>query len=207
MKAATLVPLLVLLAPIAVAQETSVAAPVLSCLDAASRAETEWNLPPGMLAAIGRIESGRLNPLTRQVEPWPLAINSTGTDRYHASLLDAVADVTREQASGIRSLDVGCFQINLFYHPMAFANLDEAFDPLANARYAARFLTALRTEAGSWNLAIARYHSAVPDIGEPYRQKVMATWLEGPVLAELAVTAPTIAVARSRHRQDFFQSQ
>ena len=196
MRVATLAPLLVLLAPAAMAQEATVATTAPSCLEAAAMAETEWKLPPGMLAAIGRVESGRLNPLTRRVEPWPWAINSTGTDRYHINLQDALADVTREQAAGVRSLDVGCFQINLMYHPTAFANLGEAFDPLANARYAARFLTTLRSDAGSWDLAIARYHSAVFDIGEPYRQRVMANWQGGVIPATLATAAPFVTAAR-----------
>ena len=34
-------------------------------------------------------------------------------------------------------------QVNLFYHPAAFATLDDAFDPLTNARYAGLFLAAL----------------------------------------------------------------
>ena len=60
------------------------------------------------------------------------------------------------------------------HHPNAFANLDEAFDPLANARYAARFLTTLRTNAGAWDIAVGQYHSAVLQIGGPYRERVMA---------------------------------
>lgn len=196
MRVSALASLLVLLAPAAVAQEVTVATMAPSCLGAAATVETEWKLPLGMLAAIGRVESGRQNPLTKRVEPWPWTINSAGTDRYHANLQDALADVTREQAAGVRSLDVGCFQINLMYHPTAFASLEEAFDPLANARYAARFLTMLRSDAGSWDLAIARYHSAVSDIGEPYRQRVMATWQGGVIPGTPATVAPFISAAR-----------
>lgn len=146
------------------------------CLQAAATAESEWALPPGMLAAIGRVESGRWNPRTYRMEPWPWTVNAAGAGRYHPVLQDALADVTREQAAGVRSVDVGCFQVNLMHHPTAFTNLIEAFDPLTNARYAARFLTTLRRSAGNWDLAVAQYHSAVSEIGEPYRQRVLATW-------------------------------
>ena len=44
------------------------------------------------------------------------------------------------QLRGVRAIDVGCFQVDLFYHPCAFANLDDAFDPDANAFVAARIL-------------------------------------------------------------------
>ena len=65
----------------------------------------------------------------------------------------AIAAVKALQARGVRSIDVGCMQINLSYHPHAFRDLDQAFDPHANAAYAERFLTQLyrrkpRLEAG-----------------------------------------------------------
>ena len=36
----------------------------------------------------------------------------------------------------MKVIDVGCFQVDLFYHPYAFTSLEEAFDPDANARAA-----------------------------------------------------------------------
>jgi hypothetical protein len=73
------------------------------------------------------------------------------------------------------SVDVGCFQINLLQHPAAFASLEEAFDPSANAAYAARFLLSLRDRTGSWENAIAAYHSATPELGNAYRDNVLAS--------------------------------
>ena len=64
-------------------------------------------------------------------------------------------------------------QINLFYHPNAFDNLDQAFDPLINIRYAADFLTNLYENNGSWNLAIERYHSGNTARGTKYRKAVI----------------------------------
>ena len=63
-------------------------------------------------------------------------------------------------------------QVNLLHHPAAFASLDEAFDPAANARYAARFLSALFRQTGDWSLATANYHSANADRGEDYQRRV-----------------------------------
>ena len=181
--------LLFLLAQAATAQNRANTADMPSCLEAATAAELEWRLPPGVLAAIGRIESGRWNPATGRVEPWPWTVNAAGAGRYHPSLQAALTDVVREQTAGVRSVDVGCFQINLMYHPAAFASLEEAFDPLANARYAARFLSTLRSNAGTWDLAVAQYHSAVPEIGGPYRQHVMASWQGDGVPATTAIRA------------------
>ncbi len=165
---------LLLLAPAAAAQDGVGAAGMSPCLAAAAIAEGEWGLPAGVLAAIGRVESGRWDPRTRRVVPWPWTANVAGDGRYYASVGDAIADVARARAGGIRSVDVGCFQVNLMHHPNAFATLDEAFDPLANARYAARFLTTLRANAGAWDVAVGQYHSAAPQLGEPYRERVVA---------------------------------
>jgi hypothetical protein len=74
---------------------------------------------------------------------------------------------------------VGCFQVNLLHHPFAFATLDEAFDPAANARYAAHFLVDLHSRFGTWPAAVAAYHSATQRLGEPYRDAVLSAWRSG----------------------------
>ena len=64
------------------------------------------------------------------------------------------------------------------YHPDAFADLEDAFDPSRNVDYAAGFLHSLRQEARSWTKAIALYHSATPVYSAPYRLKVFRAWRE-----------------------------
>ena len=46
-----------------------------------------------------------------------------------------------------KSVDVGCMQISLTYHPDAFSSMDQAFDPASNADYGARFLAQLLRES------------------------------------------------------------
>ena len=89
------------------------------------------------------------------------------------------------QAQGVRSIDVGCMQINLRHHPNAFANLDEAFDPAANARYAARFLNNLQATRNDWMRSASHYHSQTPELADAYRARIAAA-LE----AEQAVPPP-----------------
>lgn len=146
------------------------------CLVAIAAAEAAEALPPGLLRAMGRVESGRSGP--RGVEPWPWALQAAGRGWLLESRADALARLAELQASGLRSIDVGCLQVNLLHHPAAFASAEEALSPLANARYAARFLRRLRDSSGDWWQAVARYHSADPARGEPYRQRV-AAWLGG----------------------------
>jgi hypothetical protein len=148
----------------------------LACGAAGAAAERNANLPPNLLTSIGIVESGRADPLTGAVAPWPWTVNIDGAGRYFDSKADAEAFVRLAQSSGAGDVDVGCFQVSLEYHPDAFASLDEAFDPAANANFAAAFLTQLKAQTGSWNTAIADYHSAVPDLGLPYQRRVLAAW-------------------------------
>ena len=146
------------------------------CEAAGTAAEQANTLPAGLLLAIGRVESGRPDPsLGRQV-PWPWTINAAGRGQWFETREEAIRATQALLDSGTRSIDVGCFQVNQLYHPAAFAGLDHAFDPAANAAYAARFLTGLYLRTGSWEGAVEAYHSADPSRGVPYRQLVFATW-------------------------------
>jgi hypothetical protein len=73
-------------------------------------------------------------------------------------------------------MDVGCMQISLLFHPTAFATLEQAFDPKANAAYGARFLADLYGQTGDWLAAAAAYHSQTPDLGAAYQQRILALW-------------------------------
>lgn len=147
-----------------------------SCLPGIMAAERQFSLPPKLLQTIGIVESGRTDPATGRVVPWPWSINVAGTDHVFATKAAAIEAVQAFQQAGTRSIDVGCMQINLMHHPDAFASLDEAFDPAANTRYGARFLSALYQETGNWLQATALYHSRTQDIGASYETRVMAMW-------------------------------
>jgi hypothetical protein len=150
-------------------------AQVSLCEQAGSDAERLYALPSGLLLAIGRVESGRWDATYRRTVPWPWAIDAAGEARLVENKEAAVSLTRSLQVGGLRNIDVGCFQINLQNHPVAFADLEQAFDPAANAQYAARFLTSLRTRLGGWEEAVAAYHSSTPARGVPYRQAVYST--------------------------------
>ncbi|MBV9812392.1 MAG: hypothetical protein JO326_06555 [Acetobacteraceae bacterium] len=150
-------------------------APGDQCLTAIATSERANGIPHGLLSAIARVESGRSDG-HGTVKPWPWSINVEGTDHVFDTERDAVAAVQDYIAQGIRSIDVGCLQVNLMYHPEAFASVADGFDPPKNAAYAAHFLRALFDRSGSWGEATAGYHSATPELGEPYRRKVESTW-------------------------------
>lgn len=150
--------------------------PMLVCERAARQAEHDWGLPKGLLAAIGLVESGRRAPAGKFPMIWPWTINAEGQGYYLPSEDAAVGTVRALQRRGVRAIDVGCFQVDLFYHPYAFASLEEAFEPDANARAAARILSLGRLGSTGWDGAIAAYHSVTPLFGAIYLQKVRAIW-------------------------------
>jgi hypothetical protein len=146
------------------------------CDAAIATAERTEAAPPGLLDAIGRVESGRFDPAWLAIRPWPCTVNADGVGRMFATKDAAIDAVRGLQAQGVRSIDVGCLQVNLLSHPDAFATLDEAFDPAANVAYAARFLHELFAESLDWTQAAAAYHSRTPDLGMAYLQRVLAAW-------------------------------
>lgn len=158
--------LLLLLAPAAQAQSP--------CRAAIAAVEPGSGLPPGLLEAIARVESGRRDPLSGAIEPWPWAVNIGGEGLYAADRAQAVAAVLLARARGVQQIDVGCMQISLGHHPNAFASLEEAFDPPANVAYAARFLRDLRARSADWEEAIGRYHSGTPERAAAYLARVQA---------------------------------
>lgn len=144
------------------------------CRAAIQRAEQVYSIPAGLLLAIGNVESGRLDPVTGSTRPWPWTANAEGQGVFFDDASEAVDWVRRQQQGGMRLIDVGCMQIDLWHHPNAFRSLEEAFDPTRNAEYAARFLRSLYHATGSWQTAIGYYHSQTAALAEPYRKRVQA---------------------------------
>jgi hypothetical protein len=153
----------------------------LTCDAAIAAAEQSAETAPGLLHAIGLVESGRRDPRTGERHSWPWTVSAEGVGTYYASKADAIGAVETLQARGITSIDVGCMQVNLFYHPTAFRSLDEAFDPAPNARYAARFLLSLYARTRDWPAAAAGYHSFTPEPAAQYAKLIAAVWAGAPV--------------------------
>jgi hypothetical protein len=146
------------------------------CARATNLIERQEGVPRQLLRAISKVESGRFHQKKRVVMAWPWTVMAEGRGRYLPTKAAAIAEVEGLKARGIRNIDVGCMQVNLFYHPHAFANLNQAFDPVANVSYAASYLKNLKIEEGSWAKAVARYHSADPGRYKQYRLKVHVAW-------------------------------
>jgi hypothetical protein len=169
--------------------------PDAPCEQAGWEAERQFDLPAGLLDAIGRVESGRWDSDFGRVVASPFAVDAAGQPLPAGSKQAAIQQTRALQQSGLHNIDVGCFQINLRDHPTAFTDLEQAFDPAANAQYAARFLSSLHARLGTWEDAVAAYHSATPALGIPYRQLVFANWSTQEGWVHALPTAPDTANA------------
>ncbi|MDF2233507.1 lytic transglycosylase domain-containing protein [Albimonas sp. CAU 1670] len=142
------------------------------CEAAAERAARAEGVPLELMRAISLAETGR--PLDGRLAPWPWTVNMEGEGRWFSTPEELLTWVRRRQSQGARSFDLGCFQVNHLWHGAAFEGLEDMLDPESNARYAARFLRALREETGSWEVAAGHYHSRTPDLAQRYRARVLA---------------------------------
>jgi hypothetical protein len=172
--------------------------PATLCETAVTSAEYAARLPPRLLAAISVTETGRPDG-NGHIRPWPWTINAEGEGRYFDSAKDAIAAVRALQAKGVKSIDVGCMQVNLMYHPDAFASLEDAFDPRTNAGYAAKFLNALYAQSHDWPKAVAAYHSETPSLGDAYRVLVLARWQKGSTQPQPVARSPYGDFSRSAY--------
>jgi Transglycosylase SLT domain len=177
---------------------SAAAGPGLRCQQAIASAEAAEGIPPQLLQAIGLVESGRPAPGGIGVLPWPWTIDVDGRGAFFADKAQAIAAVRAARAAGAHSIDVGCLQVSLLHHPHVFATLSDAFDPVANARFAAGFLRRLYGTTHDWAAAAAAYHSQTPALAVPYRAQVLAAWARlggptapaaGPMLTEASASA------------------
>ena len=139
------------------------------CEAAATEAARASGVPISVLKAISLTETGRKR--AGAFRPWPWTVNMEGKGVWFDTEDEARAYVYDHYKRGARSFDVGCFQINYRWHGEAFASIDEMFDPMANALYAANFLLELFAESGSWETAAGAYHSRTPMYADRYKAR------------------------------------
>lgn len=158
------------------AQAADKADPWALCAGIVGTAERALALPPHLLGAIAKVESGRWSRDRGAIVAWPWTVTAEGKGRFLPSKAAAIQAVERLRARGVRNIDVGCMQVNLLYHGRRFEDLEAALDPVQNVAYAATFLAQLHRDLRSWTRAIGRYHSATPKFSGRYRLKVFRAW-------------------------------
>ncbi len=162
----------------------------VSCLPELVAAEARYHVPAGLLLSMALVESGRRDPVTGLVAPWPWTIQVEGHGHFYESPADASREAMTFLQAGNGYVDVGCLQVDLFHHPDAFHTLEQAFDPVTNIDYAAKYLAGLAHSRGSWLEAVAAYNAGDPSDGIAYLSKVLYLWKGVHLTAQAAQSAP-----------------
>ena len=142
------------------------------CREAAQSIESETDIPQGLLETISLIETGRWSTLNQRSMAWPWTITSGTRHWYFSSKEEAIYHVNNLLNSGVKNIDIGCMQINLYHHGTEFLSLENALNPLSNVRYAASYLMKLRKSTSNWFDAAGNYHSTTPKYNKRYKEKL-----------------------------------
>lgn len=125
----------------------------------------ETNVPPEVIWAVARAESnlGKLGP-------WPWTLNFQGKGYYFKSRKEMLVFI-HKKVKGHRSvnIDIGCMQLNYFYHGGKFTTIDEMTNIYKNMLVASQYLRQLYEankrehskipENRLWGYAVGDYHS------------------------------------------------
>lgn len=134
--------------------------------------EKKYNIPSDTLHSISLHESGKHHSEKKMKMVWPWTANVEGKGYHFDNKQEAINFIGQQYMLG-KSIDVGCMQINLRYHPDAFKTVGHALNPKHNVGYAAKFLREKYNQTGDWHKAIALYHSATPHLGGKYHASVL----------------------------------
>lgn len=128
---------------------------------------TGLQIPPEILTAIAIKESGVKGRF------WPWTINLNGQSIYLETRQKAIDTAKRLLSQGIKNFDVSLMQVNWRWNGHRFASIESAFDPVVNLRVASQILSEHHKSTGTWQAAIARYHSRSSSLGQRYVADVL----------------------------------
>jgi soluble lytic murein transglycosylase-like protein len=109
-----------------------------------ARASQQHGIPLGILYAVGLTETGRRGAL------YPYALGADGQTVFAKDMNDAIANFEAMRSKGIKLIDLGCMQINHYYHGDKFTSVQAMFDP-AKKRYVCHIVAHLVSSGfGAW---------------------------------------------------------
>lgn len=134
-----------------------------------TQAETKYAIPRGLLLALANVESS--------VNPY--ALNISGRAIFANNQKEALSTIKQYLTQGYNNIDIGIMQINYRFHAHYFKSINEMLSPKSNIDYAARLLTKLYRQHGTWHKASRFYHSANSNHHRKYSKKILVAWLNG----------------------------
>jgi soluble lytic murein transglycosylase-like protein len=140
------------------------------CTDAIQKTSQETKIPYDILTAVALTETGTLQK--GKLAPYPWAVNVQGKGFLFTSKQQAINAVKLYLSQGITSIDIGCMQMNWYWHKDKFDNsVEKAFDPETNIKMGAKYILEHYHTYGDWDKAVGRYHSGTDKFAKAYHQK------------------------------------
>ncbi len=140
-------------------------------------AELHGIADPSILYAIAMQESGKLDPETDLLKPWPWALNVDGEGHYFDNMTDvwnALAGFLQEEP---RNIGIGLVQVTWPFNANILWEPYTALDPGTNLTLGAIILRDCYDRLGDWWRAVGCYHSPTPKLAVGYRQQIYRHWL------------------------------
>ena len=145
----------------------SIASASTECLTAITKYEQLYKIPTGLLKAVSKVES----------EYNPLALNDGLTAHNFKTKHEVINRINYLVDIGKTNFDIGCMQINYYWHGKNFTSVEEILDVSWNVRYAAALIYGLYKDHGTWQAAVRYYHSREPSTHKIYSKKIALAWL------------------------------
>lgn len=140
------------------------------CSQAIHTVHTQQAIPKDILTAVALTETGVMQK--GHLEPYPWAINVEGKGFLFSTKQKAIDAVNAYLKQGKTSIDIGCMQLNWYWHGQKFGySVNKAFDPQTNITVGAQYIKEHYATCKNWDKAVARYHSGTPTFAKEYYQK------------------------------------
>lgn len=104
-------------------ERAEASAPAGSCEREIRIAAAKYGIPEGILYSVGLTETGRKGSLQ------PFALNVEGKALFADNMGEAMQLFQKAKQGGAKLIDVGCMQINHYFHGEAFQSVEDMFEP------------------------------------------------------------------------------
>ena len=108
-----------------------------SCLKEINYFQNKFNIPNDFLYAVALTESGRF--YKNEFIPWAWTVNVKGSGKFFSNKSDLDIFINN-QKNNTQNIDIGCMQINYFYHGEDFKDTKTMSIPEKNVEWAAKHI-------------------------------------------------------------------
>lgn len=130
---------------------------------------------PYLLYAVALTESKRVDKNGKSMRPWPWSANIRGKGYFFDSREEAEKVVTEHLSRGVKNIDIGPLQVNVFWHGDKVKNPLDLFDLETSINVAADILSvAINSSPEDIAVGVGRYHNwKDKDLARKYGSQVL----------------------------------